>query len=794
MKKQLKYANIISKLSVQQKADLMTGRDFWSTLNIDELGIPSAYLSDGPHGLRKQAAAADHLGLNPSIPATCYPTAATMANSWDTELGEKLGEFLGEEAASMEVNVLLGPGMNIKRSPLCGRNFEYFSEDPYLAGKMAAAYVRGIQKKGISGCIKHFAANNQEQRRMVIDTIVDERTLREIYLTGFEIAVEEGKPRTIMSSYNKLNGTHTNENMHLMKDILRGDWGYDGVVVTDWAGSNDRVQGAIAGNELEMPGCRYGSDDVVKALTEGYTIPEYVKEYPAQYEAVAQGIKDGKLDEDIVDELLDRLLDLILTTDKAVKAAPKEFNKEAHHIFAEKCAEACMVLLKNEKNALPLNKDEKVCIIGDFAKNPRYQGAGSSVVNPTKLDNVIDCVGEYPINYIGYAQGYERYGTEGIDRMDMKIPANQREMLSLLYTLDKPVVVVLCCGSSVELQSTDSAAAIVHAYLSGQAGARAILGVLTGKVNPSGKLAESYPEKYEDCSSAARFPGKAASVEYREGLYVGYRYYDTAGVPVRYPFGFGLSYTTFEYSGLKVDKDGVTFTIKNTGKRDGAEIAQMYIGKKDSKLFRPAHELKGFAKVALKAGESKEVKIPFDKRSFRYFNVKTNTWEEEGGKYEVYIGASCADLRLQGSVERAGTKAAIPYDASKLPSYYSGKAEDVGKDEFEALLGRPIPRATYKFYKKRRMIIDENSTVADLRYSRRWVGRFFSWAIRFAHAFLWKIGQKTTANTIMMGMVHQPVRGLAKYGGMSRRQMEAMLMMFNGHLFKGIGQFFSKGK
>ena len=825
MKKQLKYANIISKLSVQQKADLMTGRDFWSTLNIDELGIPSAYLSDGPHGLRKQAAAADHLGLNPSIPATCYPTAATMANSWDTELGEKLGEFLGEEAASMEVNVLLGPGMNIKRSPLCGRNFEYFSEDPYLAGKMAAAYVRGIQKKGISGCIKHFAANNQEQRRMVIDTIVDERTLREIYLTGFEIAVEEGKPRTIMSSYNKLNGTHTNENMHLMKDILRGDWGYDGVVVTDWAGSNDRVQGAIAGNELEMPGCRYGSDDVVKALTEGYTIPEYVREYPAQYEAVAQGIKDGKLDEDVVDELLDRLLDLILTTDKVVKAAPKEFNKEAHHIFAEKCAEACMVLLKNEKNALPLNKDEKVCIIGDFAKNPRYQGAGSSVVNPTKLDNVIDCVGEYPINYIGYAQGYERYGkanrklskeamalaakadkivffmgldevseAEGIDRMDMKIPANQREMLSLLYTLDKPVVVVLCCGSSVELQSTDSAAAIVHAYLSGQAGARAILGVLAGKVNPSGKLAESYPEKYEDCSSAARFPGKAASVEYREGLYVGYRYYDTAGVPVRYPFGYGLSYTTYEYSGLKVDKDGVTFTIKNTGKRDGAEIAQMYIGKKDSKLFRPAHELKGFAKVALKAGESKEVKIPFDKRSFRYFNVKTNTWEEEGGKYEVYIGASCADLRLQGSVERAGTKAAIPYDASKLPSYYSGKAEDVGKDEFEALLGRPIPRATYKFYKKRRMIIDENSTVADLRYSRRWVGRFFSWGIRFAHAFLWKIGQKTTANTIMMGMVHQPIRGLAKYGGMSRRQMEAMLMMFNGHLFKGIGQFFSKGK
>lgn len=825
MKKELKHADIIAKLSVRQKADLMTGRDFWSTLNIDELGVPSAYLSDGPHGLRKQAAAADHLGLNPSIPATCYPTAATMANSWDTELGEKLGEYLGEEAASMDVNVLLGPGMNIKRNPLCGRNFEYFSEDPYLAGKMAAAYVRGIQKRGISACIKHFACNNQEQRRMVIDTIVDERTLREIYLTGFEIAVDEGKPQTIMSSYNKLNGTHTNENMHLMKDILRGEWGYKGVVVTDWAGSNDRVQGAIAGNELEMPGCRYGADDMEQALTKGYTIPEYVKEYPAQYEAIEKGIKDGKLDEDIVDELLDRLLDLILRTDKAVKAAPKEFNKEEHHLFAEKCAEACMVLLKNENNALPLAEDEKVCVIGDFAKNPRYQGAGSSVVNPTKLDNVIDCIGEYPINYIGYAQGYERYGkasgklskeamelarkadkivffmgldevseAEGIDRMDMKIPANQREMLSLLYTLDKPVVVVLCCGSAVELQSTDSAAAIVHAYLSGQAGARAILGVLSGKVNPSGKLAESYPEKYEDCSSASRFPGKAASVEYREGPFVGYRYYDTAGVKVRYPFGYGLSYTTFEYSDIKVDKDGVSFTIKNAGKRDGAEIAQLYVGKKDSKLFRPAHELKGFVKVSLKAGESKQVKIAFDKRTFRYYNVKTQAWEEEGGNYEIYVGASCADIRLQGSVERAGTKAEVPYDAAKLPSYYSGKAEDVGKEEFEALLGRPIPRATYKFYKKRRMVIDENSTVADLRFSRRWVGRFFSWGIRFAHAFLWKIGQKTTANTIMMGMVHQPVRGLAKYGGMSRRQMEAMLLMFNGHLFKGIGQFFSKGK
>lgn len=819
----MKHADIIGKLTIEQKATLLTGRDFWSTKDYPEQGIPSAYLSDGPHGLRKQQAAADHLGLNPSIPATCYPTAATMANSWNPALGEELGEYLGTEAASMEVNVLLGPGMNIKRNPLCGRNFEYFSEDPYLAGKMAAAYVRGIQKKGVSGCLKHFACNNQEQRRMVIDTVVDERTLREIYLTGFEIAVEEGKPKTIMSSYNKLNGTHTNENMHLMRDILRGEWGYDKVLVTDWAGSNDRIQGVIAGNELEMPGCKYGIDDVVKALTEGYEIPEYVQEYPEQYNAVLKGIKEGKLDEKLVDEALDRLLDLILETDKAVKQAPKQFNTEEHHLFAQKCAEECMVLLKNEKGVLPLTEKEKVCIIGDFAENPRYQGAGSSVVNPTKVDNVLDCVAEYPIRFIGYTKGYERYGkksgklekyalklaeeadkivffagldevseAEGIDRRDMKLPANQLEVLSKLLALGKPVVVVLCCGSAVELDVIDDADAVVHAYLSGQAGARAILGVLSGKVNPSGKLAESYPVRYEDCSSAARFPGKAASVEYREALYVGYRYYDTAGVAVRYPFGFGLSYTKFEYSDIKADEKGVTFTLKNAGEKDGAEVAQLYIGKKDGKVFRPAKELKGFAKVFLKAGESKNVFIPFDKYTFRYYNVSTKAWEEEPGAYQVMLGASSADIRLNAEVTRAGTKAACPYDKAKLPSYYSGKAEDVGKEEYEALLGKPLPRAGYRFYKKRRMVIDENATVADLRFSRRWVGRLFSAVIRFAHSFLWAIGQKTTANTIMMGMYHQPVRGLAKYGAMSRKQMEALLMMFNGHLFKGIGQFFSK--
>lgn len=797
----MKYAEIIKKMSIEEKAALMSGRDFWSTTEYEQYGIPSAFLSDGPHGLRKQAAASDHLGLNASVPATCYPTAATMANSWNEALGEKLGEYLGEEAAAQSVNVLLGPGMNIKRNPLCGRNFEYFSEDPLLAGKMAGAYVRGIQKNGVSACLKHFAANNQEARRMVIDSVIDERTMREIYLTGFEIAIDEGKPCTIMSSYNKLNGTHTNENMHLMRDILRGEWKYEGVVVTDWAGCNDRVEGVVAGNELEMPCCKYGNEDIIKA------------------------VKEGRLDEALVDECLDRLLDLIFNTDKAVKAAPRQFNEGEHHLFAQQCAAESIVLLKNEHAALPLGSEEKICVIGDFAQTPRYQGAGSSVVNPTKLDNILECLPEYSLKYIGFAQGYDRYGkiknkleneavrlatkadtvlfftgldevseAEGIDRRDMKIPANQLKVLGSILRLKKKVVVVLSCGSAVELDTVEHADAIVHGYLYGQAGARAMLDVLTGAVNPSGKLAESYPFKYEDCSSASRFPGKACTVEYREGMYVGYRYYTTAGVPVRYPFGYGLSYTAFKYSDLKVDENGVSFTIQNIGEKDGAEVAQLYIGKADAKVFRPARELKGFAKVFLHAGESKKVEIPFDKRTFRYFNVKTNKWEVEEGTYQVMIGASCEDIRLQGEIAKEGTTKEYPYDPAQLPSYYSGKAEDVGPEEFTALLGRPIPPAGYKFYKKRRMVIHENCTVDDLRFSRRWVGRAFSGAIRFAHAFLWKTGNRTLANTIMMGVYHQPIRGIAKFGGMSRRQMEAMLMIFNGHLFKGLGQFLSKEK
>lgn len=787
---------IIENLSLRQKADLLTGKDFWQTKDYAEYDVPSIFLADGPHGLRRQAAKSDHLGLNASIPATCFPTAATMANSWNEQLGEEMGEALGEEAAAQNVNVLLGPGTCMKRNPRCGRNFEYFSEDPYLAGKMAAAYIRGIQSKGASACVKHFAGNNQEERRMVTDSVMDERTLREIYLTAFEIAVKEGKTNAIMSSYNMVNGEFADENTHLIRDILRGEWGFDGVVISDWAGTNNKVQSTIAGSDLEMPSCRYGADDIVAA------------------------VESGELDIKYVDESVERILTLIEKTTAGEKGKPAD--SQAHHELAQKCAEESIVLLKND-GILPLKEKTKVAVIGDFAKKPRYQGAGSSIVNPTRLDTILSSLDG--VENIGYQKGYDRYGkdkpnlitkavklakkadvvllclgldevseAEGLDREHLKIPQNQIELFKQVRVFSKKVVVILSCGSAVETGWCRSANAVVYGCLSGQAGAKAITNVLTGKVNPSGKLAETFQIKYEDCPSAAYFPGKQMTVEYREGLYIGYRYYDTAKVPVAYPFGFGLSYTEFEYSDISADGKGVTFKIKNTGGYDGAEIAQLYVGKNDGKVFRPAKELKGFKKVFIKAGESATVTIPFDDKTFRYFNVKTNKWEIESGDYQLYIGASSADIRLEATVSKSGTTNDCPYDKEKIPSYYNGRVAKVGDEEFKALLGRDIPKPGYNFYKRNRMVIHENSTVADLRYSKRWLGRAFSGVIRFAIALLRKTGKRTTANTLVMGVLHQPVRGLAKFGGMSRRKMEALLMMFNGHVFKGIGRFFSKEK
>ena len=794
----MKYKELINKMTLEEKASLMSGKDFWQSQDIERLGVNNIFLADGPHGIRKQTAAADHLGLNPSEPATCFPTAATVSNSWNEELAEKVGQYLGEEAVAQKVNVLLGPGINMKRNPLCGRNFEYFSEDPYLAGKLAAGYIRGIQSHGISACVKHFAVNNQEERRMVIDTVVDERTLREIYLTAFEIAVKEGKTKTIMSSYNMLNGTFTNENIHLMKDILRDEWNFDGVVVTDWGGSNDRVAGLLAGNELEMP------------TTGGESNQEII-----------DAIKSGKIKEEVLDECVDRLLELIFTTEKAFDKEHTKVDLNEHHNMAQKVAEESIVLLKNDDNILPLKSNTKVAIIGDFAKEARYQGAGSSIVNPTILDNTLDCFEKSGLIKVGYEPGFDRYGkkdkkkiekacaiakeadvvllyigldevteAEGLDREGMKIPENQIELLDALYEVNKNIVAILSCGAAVEMPWIGKVKGLLHAYLSGQAGSKAMVRVLSGEVNPSGKLAETYPLKYEDTPSYKHFPGKEVSVEYREGIYIGYRYYDTANVDVLFPFGYGLSYTTFKYSDIKVNEDRVTFNIKNTGTVGGMEVAQLYVGCKSEEIFRAKKELKGFTKVFINPGEAKTVTIPFDDKTFRYFNVKTNKWEVEEAEYKIMIGASSSDIKLDESIKVTGTGASLPYNKNMLPSYYSGKANDVGVKEFENLIGFKVPDSKWD----RKKELGYNDTVAQCQYAKGGFARFAFQMIKFAHWFLRKIGKRDTANMIMMSVYHMPFRGIARLTGgiINMPMLDGMLMIVNGSFFKGVNHLFKE--
>ena len=798
-----KHQDLIDQLTLKEKARLISGKDFWQTMNVDRLNIPSAFLSDGPHGVRRQAAAADHLGLNASIPATCYPTAATMANSWDPELGEGLGQRLGQEAAVQKVNVLLGPGMNIKRSPLCGRNFEYFSEDPYLAGKMAAGYVRGIQSNGISACIKHFACNNQEENRMTLDSVLDERTFRELYLTAFEIAVKEGKAKSIMSSYNLINGVYANENKHLLVDILRNEWGFDGLVVTDWGGNNDGVLSLECGNQLEMPGGPDRPDEVIKA------------------------IEEGKLQESVLDDNVDKLLDIILETmENGVNKAPEKFDVEEHHNFALKCAEESAVLLKNN-NILPLDKEKKIAFIGDFLYLPRYQGAGSSIVNPTKLDDTRSLLGESGLNVVGCAKGFDRYGkankklhneaielakqahivviylgldevteAEGLDRENLKLNDNQLQLIKDVKEMGKKVVAVLSCGSAVEMPFIDDVDALLHCYLNGQAGAKAALNILSGQVNPSGKLSETIPLALEDVASSDNFPSHTRTIEYREAYGVGYRYFDIANVAVRFPFGFGLSYSKFEYKNLNINDKGVSFEITNVSDIKGKEVAQLYVGLGESDIIRPVKELKGFAKVELNPGETKKVEIAFDDKTFRYFNVKTNKWEIEKGKYQICVGASSQDIKLTGELDVKGTEAEAPYDKTLLPNYASGNLRNISDEEFARLLGHEIPDGSLPFYKKNRLVVDYNTTVKELRYAKRWIGRLVGKAIPWFVRVLTKMGNKELANTLIMGVVHQPLRGWSRFsqGGLRMSQLDGLVMIFNGHFWKGLHHFFKEGR
>ena len=781
----MKNAEIIAKLNLEQKCALLSGAGTFTTRGCPKAGVPSITLSDGPNGVRKQAGTADHLGLNPSVPATCFPTAATVACSWDPALGEEIGRAMGEEAAAQEVAVLLGPGLNTKRSPLCGRNFEYFSEDPYLSGKMAAAYVRGIQSEGIAACPKHFAVNSQELRRMASDSVLDERTLRELYLTGFEIVVKEAAPKTIMSSYNLVNGTYANENAHLLQDILRRDWGFSGAVVTDWGGSNDHALGVKNGSTLEMPAP--GGDAVRELLA---------------------AVQSGKITEADVDARLDELLTLVLDTSAAVQKHSRSFDADAHHALARRAAAESAVLLKNDGGILPLAAGARVAVIGDFAETPRYQGAGSSAVNSIKVDTLLDCLAQSGLQCAGFAAGFDRQGrpdaakkaqavalaqkadtvllclgldeikeSEGLDRVDMKLADNQIELLQAVEQANPNTVVVLNAGASLETPWLAHCRALVYGALGGQAGAGAMVDVLTGKVNPGGKLAETWANAYEETPARDNFAGAGRTVQCREGLYVGYRYYQTAGVPVAFPFGYGLSYTSYAYSDLKVTADSVSLTVTNTGARDGAEIVQVYIAKPGAEIFRPAQELKAFARVPLAAGESRTVTLPLDDKAFRYWNTSTDGWEIEGGRYEVRVGASSVDIRLTADVDIRGTNATDPYAGKALPHYRSGSVQNVPDAEWEALLGHPIPQDKVK--------IDRNMTLGELNHSRSPLG-WLIWAV--LTALLNASFKKGKPDLNVLFQYNMPLRALAKMtsGAISMGMVDGIVLEAKGFWVIGL--------
>ena len=776
---------LLKELTLEEKCALLSGAETFKTRGMPKHGIPQIWLSDGPHGLRKQAGESDHLGLNPSVPATCFPTASAIANSWDAALGEKIGAALGEEAAAQEVSVVLGPGLNMKRNPLCGRSFEYFSEDPYLAGKLAAGYIRGIQSKGVAACPKHFAVNSQETRRMASDSIVDERTLREIYLTGFEIAVKEGHPRSIMSSYNLVNGTYANENKHLLMEILRGEWGFDGAVITDWGGSNDHALGVKNGSTLEMPAP--GGDSVRELLA---------------------AVESGKITEADIDARLSELLPLVLDTKAALDAAPREFDAEAHHALARRAAEESLVLLKNEGSLLPLAAGSKVAVIGDFAKNPRYQGAGSSMVNSTQVDVLLDKLIDSELNVIGYQQGFDRHGkpdaalqksacelatqadtvilcmgldeiaeSEGLDRSNLRLAQNQVDLLQAVAAVNPKIVVVLYSGSVVETPWLDNCQALLYAALGGQAGAGAVADALTGKVNPCGKLAETWPLAYADIPSAADFATRRKTVEYREGLYIGYRYFTTAEKAVRFPFGYGMSYTTFAYSDLVTDEQGVSLTVTNTGSVAGTEIVQLYIAKKNSELFRPAKELKGFARVTLAPGEKQRITIMLDDKAFRFWNVKANRWEIEGGEYELLVGASVEDIRLCEKISVHGTATVHPYEDRDLDCYYKGDVLHVSDADFEKLLGHPIPKGKTK--------IDRNLTLGELNHARSPLG----WLVWLVLTILLDVSYKRGKPDLnILFQYNMPLRALAKMtnGAISMGMVDGIVMELQGFWILGL--------
>lgn len=740
---------------IEKKCSLLTGASYWRSASQPDMAR-SIRFSDGPAGVRAQGKRGDYLGINGSFPATCYPAHSALSCSWNENLCEKVAAEIAEEAKFFGVDVLLAPDLNIKRNPLCGRNFEYFSEDPYLNGKLGSAYVNGLQLGGAGACVKHFAANNREFGRMVCDSVVDERTLREIYLTPFEIAIKNSAPAAVMTAYNKLNGVYCNENSYLLDSVLRGEWGFNGAVISDWGGTHDRIAAIKAGADLEMPSCEISKEEIRTAL------------------------KSGSLSEKQVEDCADRIIKL----SSIVTYHRRECDFLSHAETAKRAAEECAVLLKND-GTLPLSASGKIALVGGFAEKPLIQGGGSSKVNPKNTQSLRGCTG------VGFARGYSCKNSkrsarlekkalklcsgadtviycmglpdgdcEAVDRKNLSLPENQTALLEKIYSLGKKVVVVLFCGSVVDTSWDRYASALLYAGLSGQESARAVADILYGKVNPSGKLTETFPLNLSDVPSSAYFNESPYYTLYGEGMKVGYRYFSLHPDLVKYPFGFGLSYTRFEYSGTKIESGGISFYVKNVGGCDGAEAAQLYVRYPDG-ARSPYVQLKGFCKIFLKAGERKKAFIPFDEYTFRSFDTENSRWTEVAGKYTVYIGASSQDMRLVGVVERGGVNE-IP---AEKPESLIASGYGIKRDE------------------KGRVIADEFTPLSELKNSVGIAGRVFS------NLALYAVRGKYT---VYGSMQYLPMRTLAQFGGFSRKTLDAMLLMFNGKFFKGLNKLLKK--
>ncbi len=778
----MEIKKILEQMTLEDKIALCSGASFWETKKYEKYNIPSLFMCDGPHGLRKQERenGADMLGVGGSRPATCFPAEVTTAGSWDAELTQQIGAAIGEEAKDQGIGLVLGPGANIKRNPLCGRNFEYFSEDPYLAGKLAAGFIRGVEDQGVATSLKHFAANSQEKCRFNSDSIMDGRTLRELYLTAFEIAVKEGKPSTVMCAYPKLNGVHCSDSRELLTDILRTEWGFDGMVVTDWGAMNDRIEGFLAGCDLNMPG---GSEYMEKE--------------------VLQAVKEGALPESCIDASARRVLGLVFRAARTLQKKPK-CDYDAHHVLACRAAEQGAVLLKNDDNTLPLKESAKTAVIGAMAKNMRFQGAGSSHIHPMKISQPLDFL---PGTY--YAPGCDergdttdaliagaveaakaaetavvfaglpdRYESEGFDREDMKLPEGHNRMIQAVAKANPRTVVVLLCGCVVECPWADQVSAILYMGLPGQAGGEAVANLLYGRANPCGKLAESWPCIYEDVPSSDIY-GKTKDALYQEGIYVGYRYYDKAGAAVRWPFGYGLSYTRFACSALSVEGNVVTVTVKNTGEYSGAEIVQLYIAPPETGSgigtpHRPVRELKAFQKVFLQPGESRRVTFELNDRSFALWQ---EGWKVPGGSYTLHIGG------LTAVIEKSGEE--IPAPAWQAGSWYETCQGRPPQKDWETMLGRSY---TPSGLVKGQFTMD--NTVEEMKD--------FSLMMKI----MYKAVEKTVAKgfdgridyenpefrMLMASSAGSPLRSMQISGGMKGGVMEGFLEMANGHFLRGIAK------